>query len=186
MSSFVFYKIPFEGKIEVLYDLIKNQDWNILVKVPENGILYMKVPIDVNEEVTFYQNMVFDERTNSKFGIFQTITESDFEAAQNIETPISTETKDVEKTNKSSQKYNNLLDDKIKEFRDKKNKEKNSYLGINLSDLKNIISMPTMNIQAFGKNIYKNYKDPYDYFFSQNYLIALFIFAIICLIIFRF
>jgi len=62
MSSFVFYKIPFEGKIEVLYDVIKTQEGNILVKVPENGILYMKVPIDVNEEVTFYQNMVFLEK----------------------------------------------------------------------------------------------------------------------------
>ena len=124
MSSFVFYKIPFEGKIEVLYDFIKTRDWNILVKVPENGILYMKILQDDNEEVLFYQNLVFDKATNSKFGIFQSITELDFEAAQNIETPISIETKDVGKTNKSSQKYNNLSDDKIKDFSDKKKEVK--------------------------------------------------------------
>ena len=94
MSSFIYYKIPFEGKIEEVYELINNRDWNnISLKMPENGIIYMKIPEDVNEEVTFNEELVFDETTNSKFGIFEKITESDYEIAKNIEIPLSAEKK---------------------------------------------------------------------------------------------
>ena len=97
MSSFIYYKIPFEGKIEALYELIKNRDWNISLKIPENGIIYMKVPEDADDEVIFNQDLVFDETTNSKFGIFEKITESDYEAANNIEIHRSTEKKTIRK-----------------------------------------------------------------------------------------
>ena len=70
--------------------------------MPENGIIYMKVPEDADDEVIFNQDLVFDETTNSKFGIFEKITESDYEAAKNIEIPRPTEKKTIIPTGKKS------------------------------------------------------------------------------------
>ena len=199
MSSFIYYKIPFEGKIEALYELIKNRDWNISLKIPENGIVYMKVPEDADDEVIFNQDLVFDETTNSKFGIFEKITESDYEAANNIEIPRSTEKKTIaasKKTNEINEKIETYqqekkaFDKQVKEiiFEEEKPKELNTnlYSGINLSDLKNVISLSNIKVGELRKNIIENYKDHYDYFLSQNYLMALFVFAVISLIIFNF
>jgi len=202
MSSFVFYKIQFEGKIEALYEFIQNKDWNISIKMPEKGILYMKFLIDIEDEVVFHQNMVFDENTQSRFGNFDQITESDYEAASNSEMPSSNvnvpkeeKSKNLyEKINKNieiAEKKSKELDSKINEFNTKETKGQQILrsLSKSLEDLPNLISesIPSnINLENFEKNIVGTYKDPYDYFFSQNYLITFFIFAVICLIVFNF
>ena len=198
MSSFIYYKIPFEGKIEAVYELIKNRDWNISLKMPENGIIYMKVPEDCDDEVIFNQDLVFDETTNSKFGIFEKITESDYEVAKNIEIPRPTEKKTISVSKKANeinkkieayQQEKREFDKEVKKFSfEEKPKDLKTNLnsGINLSDLKNMISLQNINVGELRKNIIENYKDPYDYFLSQNYLMVLLIFAVICLIIFNF
>ena len=202
MSSSIFYKISFEGKIEALYDLIKNKDWNVSIKMPEKGIIYMKIPVDIEDEVIFHQDLVFDENTQSKFGTFTSITESDYEAAPNLEMPSSSENspneeknqKLYEKVNKkieTFEKKSKEFDSKTSEFNSKEKESPNILrsLSKNLGDLPNLISesLPTnINLGNFEKDISGTYKDPYDYFFSQNYLIIFFIFAVICLIIFKF
>ena len=130
MSSFVFYKIQFEGKIESLYEFIQNKDWNVSIKMPEKGILYMKLPIDIEDEVVFHQDMTFDENTQSKFGNFVQITESDYEAASNLEMPKSSENPQKEEKSKNfyetinkniekAEKKSKELDSKINEFNTK-------------------------------------------------------------------
>ena len=98
MSSFVFLKIPFEGKIEAVNDLIKSREWKVFFKRPEKGTLLMKVPDDIEEELKFNEDIVFDEKRNSKFGTFTEITESEYESAQNI---------DINDTSDSNEKYKN-------------------------------------------------------------------------------
>ena len=202
MSSFIFYKIQFEGKIESLYEFIQNKDWNVSIKMPEKGILYMKLPIDIEDEVVFHQNMTFDENTQSKFGNFVQITESDYEAASNLEMPKSSENAPKEEKSKNfyetinkniekAEKKSKELDSKINEFNTKESTSQQILrsLSKSLEDLPNLISesIPSnINLENFEKNIVGTYKDPYDYFFSQNYLITFFIFAIICLIVFNF
>ena len=202
MSSFVFYKIQFEGKIESLYEFIQNKDWNVSIKMPEKGILYMKLPIDIEDEVVFHQDMTFDENTQSKFGNFVQITESDYEAASNLEMPKSSENPQKEEKSKNfyetinknienAEKKSKELDSKINEFNTKETTSQQILrsLSKSLEDLPNLISesIPSnINLENFEKNIVGTYKDPYDYFFSQNYLITFFIFAVICLIVFNF
>ena len=133
MSKFIFYKVPFEGKIEAVYNLIKNQDWDVLIKMPEKGIIYMKVPEEADEEVSFHQNLMFDDNTNSKFGFFEKITESDFESAQkNIEIPSSVENKkpeankkidEIDKNIKNYQKEKEIFDKKISQLSAEKNQK---------------------------------------------------------------
>ena len=209
MSSFIFFKIPYEGKIESVYKLLKDRDWisDISIKEPEKGIIFMKVPADLEEEVSFNQDIVFDEETNTKFGIFQKITESDFEGAQNIGKPESLNintTNSIEKDEKMKllkekneknienyQKINEKIDNKINEFNKKEisgNNSMNSLLGRTLSYIPKIDSLTlpsSINFSELEKSINTKYKDPFDYFFSQNYLSLFFIFAIFCLILFR-
>jgi hypothetical protein len=104
MSSFIFYKLPFEGKIEAVNDLIRTRDWKITLKMPENGTLLMKVPEDIEEEVLFNQDIVFDEKTNSKFGMFSKITETEFESSESLEIPDISASK--ENTKNEAQKKN--------------------------------------------------------------------------------
>ncbi len=106
MSSYAFYKVPFEGKVEKVYELIKSRDWDASIKMSENGILFMKISVDSEDEVSFYQNMIFDENTKSKFGNFETISESDYETALNIEIPTSGE-KEEKKENIDKEKNKN-------------------------------------------------------------------------------
>lgn len=164
----------------------------------------MKIPIDIEDEVIFHQDIVFDENTQSKFGIFSPISESDYEAASSLEMPSSNENPLKEEKSQKLQENNNKtidkfsfekkskeLDNKTNEFNSKEKKSQNMIrtLSKNLAELPNLISenLPSnINLEKFGKNIIGAYKDPYDYFFSQNYLIIFFIFAVICLIIFNF
>ena len=208
MSSFIFFKIPYEGKIESVYKLLKDRDWisDISIKEPEKGIIFMKVPADLEEEVSFNQDIVIDEETNTKFGLFQKITESDFEGAQNVGKPESSNINTTnsieeekikllneknEKNIENYQKINEKIDSKINEFNKKEisqNNSMNSLVGRTLSYIPKLdsLTLPTsINLSELGKSINTKYKDPFDYFFSQNYLSLFFIFAIFCLILFR-
>jgi hypothetical protein len=194
MSSFIFYKLPFEGKIEAVNDLIRTRDWKITLKMPENGTLLMKVPEDIEEEVLFNQDIVFDEKTNSKFGMFSKITESEFESSESLEIPDISASKEntkneaqKKKSEEIHQEFNTKISlkdddfDKINDYKGKKssiNEFLKKSLSINLS--------ASINVEDLKKSISGNLKDPYDYFFTKNYLITFFIIAVIILIIFRF
>lgn len=194
MSSFIFYKLPFEGKIEAVNDLIRTRDWKITLKMPENGTLLMKVPEDIEEEVLFNQDIVFDEKTNSKFGMFSKITETEFESSESLEIPDISASKEntkneaqKKKSEEIHQEFNtkiSLKDDDFDKINDYKGKESSikeflkKSLSINLS--------ASINVEDLKNSISENLKDPYDYFFTQNYLITFFIIAVIILIIFRF
>ena len=200
MSSFVFFKTPFEGKKEAVNDLIKLREWKVTFKTPEKGILLIKAPDDIEEEILFYQDSIFDEKTNSKFGIFTKIEESEYESAQNIDI---TDTSDSNKKNKNEEKSTKLeeISQKIESI-PTPNKEDDTNKAINdqkinekKSESKRINSPPefgnniylsnTNTFEELGKNIAKNYRDPYDFFFNQNYLIYFFILSVICLVIFQ-
>ena len=89
----------------------------------------------------------------------------------------------------SYQQEKRAFDKEVKQiiFEEKpKDLKTNLYSGINLSDLKNMISLQNIKVGELRKNIIENYKDNYDYFLSQNYVMALFVFAVISLIIFNF
>ena len=79
MSSNLFYKIPFEGQIQKIQELVKNRDWDLEMKVPKEGILIVKIPEEIKEELLFSQQSIIDEETNTKLGTFEIITESDYE-----------------------------------------------------------------------------------------------------------
>lgn len=64
-----------------------------------------------------------------------------------------------------------------------KNKENGKKYNFNKNILNNF-SIPKINFGQFTNQIEKQYKDPYDYFFSQSYLVYFFIFAAICLVLF--
>ena len=191
--SFVFYKVPFEGQVGKVYELIKSRDWDVSLKMPENGILFLKISEESEGEVLFYQNIVFNENTKSKFGIFESISESIYETAESIEIPNSEENTANKDKNEDKEKNKNIVNfEKKMEAENlslKLNKRQNSFLGRQLSNISSYITSPLTTKASSEKlktYISKEYKDPYDFFFSQNYLIAFLIFAFICLIIFGF
>ena len=110
MSSFVFLKIPFEGKIEAVNDLIKSREWKLYFKRPEKGTLLMKVPDDIEDELKFNQDIVFDEKRNLKFGTFTEITESEYESAQNIDINDTSDSNENIKTKKKVQNWKKLVE----------------------------------------------------------------------------
>ena len=195
MSSMVFYKIPYEGEIKSILKLIKDRDWgDITVKFPEKGILLMKVPQDIEDEVTFNENIIFDDTTNTKFCSFTPITEGEFEQAQNIE---NLDNKEEKKENKI--KRNETAEQKLyyeeskrltesivseeteKPIENKKLKSSNSFVNY-ISSISS--SIPDINLQEISKDIGKEFKEPYDYLFTQRYLVYYFIVAVIFLIVF--
>ena len=196
MSSMKFYKIPYEGKIESILKLIKDRDWDLTIKFPENGILFMKVPIDIDEEVAFNENLVFDEETNTKFCSFIPITETEFEEAKNLENleskPSEKENKEINKADEIKSNENNLFSKESKKktlnfFSEESDKPKeNEKLKSSYSFKNYIPSIPNINInlKEFSKEIGKRYKEPYDFIFTQKYLIFCFIIAVIFLILF--
>ena len=165
MSTFLYYKTTFEGKIDAVFELIHNRDWNISVKMPEEGILYMKVSEETEDEVLFNQNLVFDEPTGSKFGKFEKISESEYEVAQNIELPSDTikekpKAKSIENSFENFLKKKSLNKGASQEFKtkdDKKSVENNSFLGVNLSDLKSAIPPINCNVTDFVKSMHGNH-----------------------------
>ena len=120
MSTYNYYKVPFEGKIESVFKLFIDINWNISVKVKKNGIIYVKVPEDLNGELKYLQNLIFDKDTNSKFGIFEKITESEFEVIQDFEIPFKiNESEEVKKLKEFKEMFclsnHNFTDEKLLE-----------------------------------------------------------------------
>ena len=195
--SIICYKIPYEGEIKSILKLIKDRDWgDINIKFPEKGILLMKIPKDIEDEVTFNENIIFDDSTNTKFCSFTPITETEFEQAQNIENLENKEDKNEDKLKKMDSSEKKLFyeeskkltesifsepDDKPKES--KKLKTSNSFVNY-ISKISS--SIPEINLQEISKDIGKEYKEPYDYLFTQRYLVYYFIVAVIFLILFGF
>ena len=180
-SSFIYRKIPYEGSLLKVKELIKNHHWNIEMKVSEEGILLFKIPKSIEEEICWYDRENIDEETNTKFGKFISINESDFEGGKNIESDIiNKEEKEKEKKSEQNKKNKNIeykrqISDIL--LNQETPEKKQSFLDI--IGLKN-------KIEGIIKKVKEEYKDPYDYFFSQDYLIMCFIFAVICMIIFNF
>ena len=182
MSSMIYFKIPFEGPIDSIFKLIKDREWNAELKFPEKGIMLMKTSSENEDEISFNQNIVFDESTNSKFGKFDKITEKEFENAVSIE---NLETNDNEQKEKENEQKSDLgqasktdnNNNQVESFGFKKTKSISKKIEFNFGK-------STNPFEEFGKKISNEYNDPYDFFFSQKYLVPFFIFAIICQIIF--
>ena len=179
MSSYIYYKIPYEGKLYKIKELIKDRNWDLELKIPKEGILLVKIPTEIDDEILFSQNSTIDEETQTKFGEFQPIKESEFENEVNIElNDINDEKENNLKENKKNKnmEYKRQMSELL--LNEDTIKEKNCFI-------KNI-TFPKINLKVLNKEIEKKYKDPYDYFFSQNYLVLCFILAVIFLVIFKF
>ena len=192
MSSMNFYKIPYEGEIKSILKLIKDRDWDIKIKFPEKGILLMKVPDDIDEEVTFNENLVFDDATQTKFCSFSRISESEFEEAQNMENleEKKNENENNIKKEESKNTEKKLRSDISKEitetiFSEENEKPKeNEKIKTSYNFANYIPSIPQINLNEISKGIGKEYKEPYDYLFTQRYLVYYFIVSVIFLILF--
>ena len=192
MSSMNFYKIPYEGEIKSILKLIKDRDWDIKIKFPEKGILLMKVPDDIDEEVTFNENLVFDDATHTKFCSFSRISESEFEEAQNMENLEEKKNENEnnikkEESKNTEKKLRSEISKEITEtiFSEENEKPKeNEKIKTSYNFANYIPSIPQINLNEISKGIGKEYKEPYDYLFTQRYLVYYFIVAVIFLILF--
>ena len=179
-STFVYKKIPYQGSLLKIKELIKNHHWNIEIKVSEEGTLLTKIPKSIEDEIYWFNGENIDEKTNTKFGTFISINETDYEEGKNIELDI---------LNKE-EKENEIKSENNKKNKNKEYKRQISEILLNDTQTKkeNFLDKFCIkfNIGEINKKVKEEYKDPYDYFFSQDYLIICFIFAVICLIIFNF
>ena len=179
-SSFIYKKIPYQGSLLKVKELIKNHQWNIEIKVSEEGILLTKIPKSIEEEICWYNGENIDEKTNTKFGAFESINEIDFVEGKNIELDLLNEEEDE----------NEKILEKNKKNKNKEYKRQISDILLNENQVKKGNFLDKFGIKfdlkEINKKVKEKYKDPYDYFFSQDYLIMCFIFAVICLIIFNF
>lgn len=183
-STFVYKKIPYQGSLLKIKELIKNHHWNIEIKVSEEGTLLTKIPKSIEDEIYWFNGENIDEKTNTKFGTFISINETDYEEGKNIELDI------LNKEEKENE---------IKSENNKKNKNKEYKRQIS-EILLNGDTAPEENKKSYGlnfiiqqidlnelsKNIEKNYIDQYDYFFSQNHIFMCIFLALILLVIFNF
>ena len=179
-STFVYKKIPYQGSLLKIKELIKNHHWNIEIKVSEEGTLLTKIPKSIEDEIYWFNGENIDEKTNTKFGTFISINETDYEEGKNIELDI---------LNKE-EKENEIKSENNKKNKNKEYKRQISEILLNDTQTKKENFFDKFgikfNIGEINKKVKEEYKDPYDYFFSQDYLIICFIFAVICLIIFNF
>ena len=179
-STFVYKKIPYQGSLLKIKELIKNHHWNIEIKVSEEGTLLTKIPKSIEDEIYWFNGENIDEKTNTKFGTFISINETDYEEGKNIELDI---------LNKE-EKENEIKSENNKKNKNKEYKRQISEILLNENQVKKENFLDKFGIKfdlkEINKKVKEKYKDPYDYFFSQDYLIMCFIFAVICLIIFNF
>ena len=139
----------------------------------------MKTSSENEDEISFNQNIVFDEATNSKFGKFEKITEKEFENAVSLENieMNNNEQKD-NKENEQKSDLEQTSNNKQAEFSSfKKTKSMSKKIEFSFGKSSN-------PFDEFGKKISNEYNDPYDFFFSQKYLVPFFIFAVICQVLF--
>ena len=182
-SSYIYKKLPYEGNLSRVKELFQDYHWNLEIKVPEEGIILAKIPKSLEEEIGFSQGMNIDEETKTKFGTFITITETDFEQGINNELNILDKEQNENKKNLETNKKN-----KNKEY-----KRQISEILLNeetppvkKENFLKKFTLPKIDFDEMNKKIKEEYKDPYDYFFSQNYLIMCFIFAVIVFVVFNF
>ena len=179
-SIFVYKKIPYQGSLLKIKELIKNHHWNIEIKVSEEGTLLTKIPKSIEDEIYWFNGENIDEKTNTKFGTFISINETDYEEGKNIELDI---------LNKE-EKENEIKSENNKKNKNKEYKRQISEILLNETHVKKENFLDKfgikINLNEINKKVKEEYKDPYDYFFSQDYLIICFIFSVICLIIFNF
>ena len=184
MSSYIFYKIPYEGSLKKVKELIEEREWDFQIKVPKDGIILVKIPPETEEELLFSQSTIIDDETETKFGKFQKITEKEFEDGLNFELNIiNIENNINEKMKKSSKKNKNMeYKRQISEILlngDTAPEENKKSYGLNFIIQK-------IDLNELSKNIEKNYIDQYDYFFSQNHIFMCIFLAFILLVIFNF
>ena len=188
MPSYIFYKIPYEGSLPKIKEIIKNREWNLEMKVPKEGILLLKVPIDIEDEISFCQKSTLDEDTNTKLGALEPIKESEFEdEIDTLSNDIINENDEKEKNSTQNKKNKNWqYKRQITEILMNEETLEKEIPKKNVFNLVRKISLPKINLNQFNKIIEHTYKDPYDYLLSQNYLVMCFIIAIICLVLFNF
>ena len=182
--SYIYYKIPYEGSLQKIKELINDREWNLQMKSPKEGIILVKISKDVDEEICFNQGMMIDEETKTKFGTFQPIKEFEFEEGINTELNNKIDKENIVNLNKKnkSAEYKRQISDILMNA-ETTEEEKSKRKGFSFL---NYIPIPKFDLKEFNQKIEKNYKDPYDYLFSQNYLIVFFIVAVICLVLFKF
>ena len=164
-STFVYKKIPYQGSLLKIKELIKNHHWNIEIKVSEEGTLLTKIPKSIEDEIYWFNGENIDEKTNTKFGTFISINETDYEEGKNIELDI---------LNKE-EKENEIKSENNKKNKNKEYKRQISEILLNDTQTKKENFLDKFgikfNFREINKKVKEEYKDPYDYFFSQDYLI---------------
>lgn len=194
MSKYILVK--YDGEKKSINQLIESRDWDIELKEPESGVLLMKVPEEIEEELYFFKNLVFDEKTNTKFSEFQSISQDEFEKAKDLngnnynnndETPrITCENNESANTPLNEKKAN--IFDQFKETLSEENEKKfkksstfhSSLIGNSLQNFQMLL-----NKDQFKEKVFGQYKNPYDIFLSQNYIVV-YLIVIIALIIMGF
>ena len=186
MSKSKYIKVNYEGEFKSITELIENKEWDIEIKEVENGTVYMKIPEDIEEEVYFFKNLTFNESTNTKFFDFIPITEDEFQSAKSIEHNITTDEKKNEKKEETKQQNSNSQNDKqtkmYNDFIRSISGEKDIDKNLNNKNKVNNQNLPEVSLEDIRKKIFEEYKDPFDFFFAQKYLICFFIFASIAMI----
>ena len=187
MSKSKYIKVNYEGQFQSITELIESKEWNIDIKEVEEGTVYMKIPEDIEEEVYFFKNLTFNENTNTKFFDFIPITQNEFESAQSLAHSIISDEKKNEKKEETKPQNSNLGNDKQTKMyndfiRSITGEEKNDKKDLNNSNKANNQNLPEVSLEDIKKKISEEFKDPFDLFFNQNYLICFFIFASIAMI----
>ena len=187
MSKSKYIKVNYEGQFQSITELIESKEWNIDIKEVEEGTVYMKIPEDIEEEVYFFKNLTFNENTNTKFFDFIPITQNEFESAQSLAHSIISDEKKNEKKEETKPQNSNLGNDKQTKMyndfiRSITGEEKNDKKDLNNANKANNQNLPEVSLEDIKKKISEEFKDPFDLFFNQNYLICFFIFASIAMI----
>lgn len=210
-DSFKYTSVKYEGQYQSILDLIKSREWKVDVKEIEDNTVYMKIPQDIEEEINFYQNVEFDEKTRTKFFEFKPITEEEFQNAEELahseeyieeennnkaeerKTEIKKETNVNELKKSVLDKYTEEMGlNKLKTLKSlKKEKEggddeKEKLINNNGNKMKALKMNFDFKLKGYNEikdDMFGKFNDPYDYFFSKNYLMSFIIVAIILVLL---
>ena len=182
MSSYSFFRIPYEGNLQTIQEHINNLFSDVQMKIPQKGTLLVKIPVDIEEEFLFTKNMIIDEKTGTKLGNFEFVREFEFDDAIDTElNNINNEKNENPNKKNKNLEYKRQISDIL--LNEETTEEENKKSGYNFWSKLNITKI---GLGGFGENLEKEYKDPYDFFFSKEYLIICFILSVICLVLFNF
>ena len=183
MSNSKYIKAHYEGEYQSIVELIESKEWNIDIKEVEKGTVYMKIQEEIEEEVYFFKNLVFNENTNTKIIDFIPITETEFQEAKALPHSVAHEEKKTEKKDENKTQNSNLENDKqtkiYNDFIRSISHDKSDDKDINNA---NNQKLPEITLEDIRKKIFDEYKDPFDFFFNKNYLIGFFMFASIAMV----